>query len=42
MKVLTISQPWATLIMQEDKRFATWKDIGKGNVSGLYKNVARV
>ena len=26
MKVLTIKQPWATLIMQQDKRFELYTD----------------
>ena len=32
MKVLTIKQPWATLIMQKDKRFEfrSWRTKYKG------------
>lgn len=34
MKVLTIKQPWATLIMQKDKRFEfrSWKTSYRGNL----------
>ena len=34
MKVLTIKQPWATLIMQGDKRFES--EVGKRNIEENY------